>query len=143
MKTRELRRSESRDLSQRPGELAERIASEEYGYRNTPSDDFDGESDSGTTYECKSTASTLSQGQSGRFRLWKEQHTRLVRRDRNDSAYYIFVLFDVEERPPVARMKRKDPAKIGAIVRGRGGFYDSGHASKGQQHKLPIEAVFD
>lgn len=142
MKRRELRRSESRDLSQRPGELAERLASEEYGYRNTPSDDFDGESDSGAVYECKSTATELSGGQSGRFRLWKKQHERLVRRDRGGTAYYIFVLFDVSQRPPVARMKRKKPAKIGRVVAGRGGFYSSGHATKGQQHKLSIESIF-
>jgi len=143
MKRERLSRTDSRDLSQRPGVLAERLARDAYGYAAaTASEDFDGIRESGAVCEIKSAASELSGGQAGRFRLWEKQHSRLVRRDRNGIARYIFVVFDVSQKPPVAKMLQKRPAKIGNIVAGRGGFGPSGHSSKGDQHKLPIEAVF-
>jgi hypothetical protein len=132
-------------LSRDPGELAETIAREQYDLTGLDADFADlSAKTTSTVYEVKSTATTIGEQyrEAGRFRLWKKQHEKLTRRDRTDTAFYIFVLFDVSSRPPVAKLVRKDPSAIGRIVAGRGGFYDSGHASKGHQHKLPIDAVF-
>lgn len=142
MKRYELTQSDTAKLQKTPGKLSERLVAENYsGYSQFNVDDFD-VADGGKLGEVKSTATKLSGGQAGRFRLWKEQHQRLVRYDREHVGRYIFVLYDVSERPVVARMKEKVPAAIGRTIAARGGFYDSGHESKGEQYKLPIDAVF-
>jgi hypothetical protein len=64
-----------------------------------------------------------------------------VRQDREGSAFYVFVLFDVSSRPLTARMKRMNPADIGYTIGARGGWYNAGHVA-GKEYKLPIEAVF-
>jgi hypothetical protein len=145
MKSVTLSRSEQNRLRGDSGELAERMATDAYaGYsRFVDSDYYDGKRDSGAVIEVKSTLTRLSGGQKGRFRLWKAQHERLLRHDRDGTAGYVFVLFDVGRNPPVARMAKRKPARIGRQVGARGGWNRSGHASQGKQHKLPIEAVFD
>ena len=144
MKTYELTRSEAgRDLAEDSGDLAERIADDEYArYSRFGVENFDlSDSDSGALAEVKSTATTLDSGAAGRFRLWRQQHEKLLRADREGSARYIFVLFDVSSRPVVARLVAKQPADVGNVIGARGGWNQSGH-DMGEQHKLPIEAVF-
>jgi hypothetical protein len=139
-----LSRTERRRLQEDTGELAERVATDVYsGYsRFVDAPWYDGRRDSGAVLEVKSALSTLASGADGRFRLWREQHEQLLEYDREDSARYAFVLFDVDGRDPVARLKQKPPADVGRIIGARGGWGPSGHASEGEQHKLPIEAIF-
>ena len=144
MKRYELTRKEAgRGLSEDSGELAERIVSEQYErFSRFGVENFDVSTDSGQLGEVKSTATELPSGAKGRFRLFKNQHERLLRANREGSAKYVFVLFDVSGRPVVARLKQQEPAKIGRQIGARGGWNQSGHPS-GPQYKLPISAVFD
>lgn len=142
MKRYRLTRGDESNLQSDPGKLAERIAEGEYSSMSRFGvQDFDLSTDDGQLGEVKSTATRLSAGQKGRFRLFKRQHERLLRADRKGSAWYVFVLYDVSERPLTARLVRKKPATIGNTIGARGGWNRSGHNS-GPQHKLPIEAVF-
>ena len=124
------------------GALAESLAADAYGYPDHDADPFDARRDTGAVLEAKSTVTRYSSGARGRFRLWKRQHSRLTRKDREDTARYVFVLFDVSERPVTARMLEKQPARIGRLIAGRGGFNQSGHP-KGKQIKLPYSALFE
>jgi len=135
-------RADQRRLRSDPGELAERLATSAYGYsRFVDASWYDGRRESGAVVEVKSCLSELQSGAAGRWRLWREQHDRLLEHDRDASAFYVFVLFDVGARPPVARMVRQAPATVGRQVGARGGWGPSGHDSRGEQHKLPIEAI--
>lgn len=126
-----------------PGSYAEDLAEFEYkGYSQALASDFDLASQSGSVMECKSAQSVIENGEDGRFRLFKSQHERLVRADRNGSAFYVFVLFDTSTRQISAKMKRMNPADIGNSIAGRGGWYNAGHRA-GKEYKLPIEAVFN
>jgi len=125
-----------------PGAYGEVLAEGEYsGYSRSLASDFDLANKSGSVIEVKSAQSELANGEDGRFRLFKSQHERLVRQDRDGSAFYVFVLFDVSSRPLTARMKRMNPADIGRSIGSRGGWYSAGHVA-GKEYKLPIEAVF-
>lgn len=142
MKRATLSRSEARSYQEDPGKAAERLV--EGAYSNLSRfgvENFDLSAD-GQLVEVKSTATEIAGGASGRFRLFRDQHEQLVRADRDGSAWYVFVLVDVSERPPTARMVRREPASIGYTIGARGGWNQSGHPS-GQQYKLPISAVFD
>lgn len=144
MKRHRLGRTERRRLQEDTGELAERIATDVYsGYnRFVDAPWYDGRRESGAVLEVKCALSTLASGADGRFRLWREQHEQLLEHDRDGSARYGFVLFDVDGREPVAHLVQKPPAKVGRIIGARGGWGPSGHDSEGEQHKLPIEAIF-
>ena len=145
MKRYRLTRSDRRQLQDDTGEVAERIATEVYsGYsRFIDSPWYDGRRESGAVLEVKSALSTLGNGAAGRFRLWREQHEKLVEHDRDGSARYAFVLFDIDRHEPVAKVKQKVPADVGRMIGARGGWGPSGHASQGEQYKLPTGAVFD
>lgn len=145
MKRHRLDSSERKRLRRDTGETAERIATDVYsGYnRFVDAPWYDGRRDSGAVLEVKSALSSLANGADGRFRLWREQHEQLLEHDRDGSARYAFVLFDVSGREPVARLKQKPPADVGRIIGARGGWGPSGHDSQGEQHKLPIEAIFE
>jgi hypothetical protein len=143
MKKVRLDRTESRRYQEDPGATAELLAEQNYqGYSRSLAENFDLANENGSVLECKSAQSELANGEDGRFRLFKSQHERLTRKDRNGSAFYVFVLFDVEERPITARMKRMNPADIGRSIGSRGGWYNAGHVA-GKEYKLPIEAVFN
>lgn len=125
-----------------PGAYAEVLAEGEYaGYNRSLASDFDLANQSGSVIEVKSAQSELANGEAGRFRLFKDQHDRLVRQDREGSAFYVFVVFDVSSRPLTAVMKRANPADIGRSIGARGGWYNAGHTA-GAEYKLPISAVF-
>lgn len=142
MKTVRLDRSDTRLYQRDPGKLGERLVSENYSsYSPALAENFDLASKSGTVVEVKSTQTRLSNGNKGRFRLFKNQHEKLVRAARGGGGYYVFVLVDVSGRPLRARMLRKDPATIGRVVGARGGWDRSGHPS-GLQKKLPYSAIF-
>jgi len=143
MKKTQLRSQSTRRLAQEPSNLSERLAADAYDFSTVGASDFDGRADSGAVYEVKETATTIKPGRGGRFRLFKDQHDRLVRHDRDGTAWYIFVLFDVSQNPPVAKMKRQKPAHIGRVIGARGGWFESGHEDKSKEKKLPIKAVFD
>ena len=137
----------TRRLSQEPGSLAEDMVAEEYrewsGFEDAGR--FDLARDTGALAEVKSTATSIDNpgGQvSGRFRLYRGQHESLLEHDRDGSAWYFFVLYDVSTRPPVARIVRKEPAQVGRIVGARGGWNDSGHAEIDEEYKLLHDAIF-
>jgi len=144
MKRYELTRSDKKRLQTDPGDLAETLVSQNYnGFSRFGVENFDvSESETGKLGEVKSTSTTLQSDAKGRFRLWQAQHEKLLRADRNGTARYVFVLFDVSSRDVTARMKQQIPAYIGRSIGSRGGWNDSGH-DMGKQYKLPIEAVFD
>jgi len=144
MKQYELSRGDMEQLQKDPGDLAETLVSQNYnGYSRFGVENFDvSDNDTGKLGEVKSTATELESGNKGRFRLWKEQHDKLLRFDRKTTARYVFVLFDVSSRPVTAKMKQQIPAHVGNKIGARGGWNDSGH-NMGKQYKLPIEAVFE
>jgi hypothetical protein len=143
MKRKRLSRSERRDLQRDTGAVAENIAASAYDRYSAFQDsgEFDLATESGSIAEVKSTLSRLANGNRGRFRLFKPQHEQLLRADRDGSAFYIFVLFDISSKPE-ALLIRKSPATVGRLLGARGGWNKSGH-SAGKQHKLPIGAIFD
>jgi hypothetical protein len=145
VKRHRLSRTERRRLQGDTGELAETIATDVYsGYSQfVDASWYDAARDSGAVLEVKSALSELGSGANGRFRLWPEQHEQLVKHDRDESARYAFVLFDVDGREPVALLKQKQPADVGRMIGARGGWGPSGHDSRGEQYKLPIEAIFE
>lgn len=121
MKRYELTRGDMENLQTDPGELAETLVAENYsGYSLFGVENFD-VSDNGKLGEVKSTATQLTSGAKGRFRLWKSQHDKLLRADRNGTARYVFVLFDTSGRPVRARMKEQIPANIGNRIGARAG----------------------
>jgi hypothetical protein len=141
MKRRELTRSEATRLQRGQESLAEELAAEEYGYDTFRTSEWDGARESGAIMEVKSTVSRVESGQKGRFWLFREQHESLRRIDNGGSGRYVFVLFDVSSRTPTAKMKMKQPAEIGHMIAGLGGFNESGH-SRGEQIGIPYAEVF-
>lgn len=143
MKSYRLTRNDKTRLQRDPGSLAERLAAEQYdGYGQLhDSGPFDLAKETGAVAEVKSTATSLSDGAGGRFRLWQDQHESLLRQDRDGTGDYIFVLFDVDGRDVTARMLLSKPSRIGRQIGARGGWNRSGHRA-GPQHKLPYSAVF-
>lgn len=142
MKRYTLTRREASRLQRDPGDLAETIAADEYrGFSVFGVENFDISTTEGALGEVKSTATRLESGARGRFRLWKKQHERLLRADREGSAWYVFVLWDVSENPPVARLVRKKPADVGRQIGARGGWNESAH-TMGPQKKVPTSAIF-
>lgn len=143
MKRHTLTRSERNDLNRDTGEVAEKVAEKAYTRYSSfqESGSFDLATESGSIAEVKSTLSRLGNDNRGRFRLFKPQHEDLLQADRDGSAFYIFVLFDISSKPE-ALLIRKSPATVGRLLGARGGWNRSGH-SAGKQHKLPIGAIFD
>ena len=126
-----------------PGKYAENLVEFEYeGYLRSLADNFDLANRNGSVLEVKSAQSVVgNSGEKGRFRLFESQHDRLVRRDRNGSAFYVFVVFDTSSRSISAKMKRANPADVGNTIGARGGWYNAGHKS-GKEYKMPIKAIF-
>lgn len=121
---------------------SERIAADEYGYKTYLSERFDAARESGSVIEVKSTQFEHESGARGRFRLFKGQHESIVRYDRQESAFYVFALWDNTARPSEVYLTRRKPAKVGRIIGARGGWNRSGHPS-GKQMKLPYSQFFD
>ena len=142
MKRVRLDSTETRRYQEDPGGTAELLTEQNYqGYSRSLAENFDLASESGSVLEVKSAQSELANGEAGRFRLFKTQHEKLTRQDRNGSAFYVFAVFDVSSRPLTARLKRMNPADVGYIIGARGGWYNAGHVA-GKEYKLPIDAVF-
>lgn len=141
MKRHKLTRKESQRLSRDQTGLSESIAAPAYGYALTLSETYDAARETGAVIEVKSTVTEYENGRSGRFRLYKPQHDRLRRKDNSGSGKYVFVLFDVSQRPPVATMKKVPPAKIGNIIAGRGGWNASNRSTE-KGHQLPYNTIF-
>ncbi|RNJ25466.1 hypothetical protein Nmn1133_01340 [Halosegnis longus] len=128
------------------GEVAEELVAHEYtdlsrDFRDHPTWDLNGASDD-TVGQVKSTFEKIGESYPapGRFRVWKQQHESLLRKDRDDTAWYVFVLFAPDGRDVLARMVRLKPATVGRRIGARGGWNDSGH-EMGPQYKLPQEVV--
>ena len=131
--------------TQEKAAVLEEVAARVYGYNSTRSASwYDARRESGAVIEVKSAQEKEGSKYpaAGRFRLWREQHSKLVSYDRESSAFYVFVVLDESENPPIAELVRKNPADVGRLIAARGGFGPSGHASRGEQYKLPISAVF-
>lgn len=143
MKTVELTRTDREKWERNSSGFAEELAAAEYrGYSAfRDAGPFDVATESGSVAETKSTATTLENGNPGRFRLFKQQHDKLVRKDRRGTGWYIFVLWDLRESGVTARLKRMNPAAVGNLIGGRGGWNRSGHPA-GRQHKVPWREVF-
>jgi hypothetical protein len=124
--------------------VAEEIAAREYDFSTFRASEWDGARESGAVLEVKSTTRRIGDEYParGRFRLFKSQHTKLTRKDRNGTAYYAFVLLTTDTNPPTAQMVRKKPASVGRQIAARGGFNQSGHPS-GPQIKLPWSLFFE
>ena len=137
-----LDRTESRRYQEDPGGTAELLAEQEYDpYSRSLAENFDLATKSGYVGEVKSAQSVYPSGEKGRFRLFKTQHERLLQADRDLFADYFFLVFDVQERPLTARLKRMNPADVGYTIGARGGWYNAGHVA-GKEYKMPIEAIF-
>jgi len=125
--------------------LAEELVAEEYGLSEfTDADWYDCvDRDSGVKYEVKSTSSEINSSRyraRGRFRLWQEQHRSMAAsQGANGVGWYAFVLLELDEG--VIRIQRRKPSTITRIVNDRGGWNQSGHETKGKQHKIPISSV--
>jgi len=134
----------TRKMATESGSWGERVARREYGLQAVDSEYADLSNKAGSIYEVKTTATSIGQNptQKGRFRLIKSQHDRLVRRDRLDTSWYIFVLVDDSTRPPTAYLKRQQPADVGQLVGANGGWFRSSHEGIKQEKKLPYEAIF-
>jgi hypothetical protein len=120
---------------------SQELAAEEYGYKTYLAEDFDAARETGAVLEVKSASVEISGGARGRFRLFKPQHDRLVARDRNGSATYVFVLWDNTVRPSVAYLTSRQPADVGRLIGGRGGWNRSGHPA-GKHQKIPYSEFF-
>lgn len=121
--------------------LAEELVAEEYGVSEfNDAEWYDClDRDSGVKYEVKSTSTEIRSGP-GRFRLWKQQHRSMTTSEGQQStAWYAFVLLDLEEGS--IKIQRRKPSTVTRILNERGGWNQSGHESKGKQHKMPISAV--
>jgi len=122
-------------------ELAETLVAEEFDLSQfTDADWYDCvDRDSGVKYEVKSTSDEIRSGP-GRFRLWQQQHRSMTTSEgQNSTAWYAFVLLDLEDG--VIKIQRRKPSTVTRILNQRGGWNQSGHESKGRQHKVPIWAV--
>lgn len=112
--------------------------------------------DTGTKYESRSTHRAIDNPDreaTGRFRMWEDAHRRLAGAEgaEGQTAYYVFVLFAGDSDPtqssqPVA-MRRMHPSTVTRVLRERSddgtAWHQSGHQSKGRQHKLPWPEVLD
>jgi len=145
MKTIRLTRSDKNRL-QRPNRevssFIEQLVVTEYsdfesGFTDSSAYDIQGSGD--TVAEVKHTLRRHTSGQKGRFRIFKQQHNGLVRRDRRGTAYYVFVLISPQD--DLLQMVRKKPSSVGRLIAGRGGFYNASH-NAGQDHKLPWGEFF-
>jgi hypothetical protein len=103
----------------------------------------------GTKYESRSTHRTVDNPDgevTGRFRMWQDAHRRIAGAEgaEGQTAYYVFVLFEGDQ--PVA-MRRMHPSTVTGVLRERSddgtAWHQSGHDSKGRQHKLPWPEVLD
>lgn len=138
-----------RDLETDSGEIAQELANYHYDYRKDLSGQYyDGGRNTGARIEVKSTFRVIGNNHQtkGRFRIPKNQHDRLVRYDRKQSSYYIFVLFDSNTQkniPQEAVLKRIKPKRVGRLIGSMGGFESSGHSSYSKEKKLIWTAIFD
>jgi len=130
--------------NQRQGEFAEQVVADEFEVEHVP-----GESEwydcvdpnTGTKYEVKSTHETVSDGATGRFRLWADQHRSLAAADGQATAWYVFVLLDDDGN--VADLRRTRPSTVTKLVHQQGGTWNrSGHDRGSEQHKIPWTEVF-
>lgn len=142
MKEHVLTNTEMRRLQTNQETLAEELAADAYNYKTALASNFDAARKTGAVMESKSTVSQYETGASGRFRLRKPQHEDLTLTDREGSARYVFVLFDVSSRPVIAHMVEKRPATIGRLIGARGGWNQAGKGAP-KRHKLPWSELFD
>jgi len=145
MKTVRLTRSD-KDRLQRPNRevssFVEGLVVSEYaGFESAFTDSlvYDIQGSGETVAEVKHALRRHEGGGKGRFRIFKQQHNALVRRDRQGTAYYVFVLISPQDN--LLQMVRKKPSSVGRLIAGRGGFYIASHIS-GPEHKLPWGEFF-
>lgn len=139
MKRHDLTRNDRTRVQRDEAGFGERLAADAYNYSTQRASNFDAARESGAVIEVKSTTHRYGNGRRGRFRLYQEQHERLTAADRNGSAWYVFVLFHMDRGPRgTAYMKRQDPAHVGRVVAGRGGWN-----GPRDEHQLPWRSVFD
>lgn len=115
----------------RYGALAEKVARERYGLDADHSSWHDATDDEGRPWDVKACMMTRK---APRFRLWKEQHTRLVR----EGGGYVFVAYR-----PVGRGVRVIETRTVRARSLRLRFYGAGSHQKGEQVKVTPERVFE
>jgi hypothetical protein len=136
------------DPNRRQGAFAERYVAESYDLDHRPNeaDWYDCVHPRGTKYEVKSTTETYSgeysDGATGRFRLWEDQHRSLTAAEGSEgqTAWYAFVLLDTDGE--VVDVVRRKPSTVTEIVAGN--WNQAGHAERnGRQRKLPWPEVME
>ncbi|MXR39801.1 hypothetical protein GRX01_00295 [Halobaculum sp. WSA2] len=115
----------------RYGALAEKVARERYGLEVDHSSWTDARDDEGRPWDVKACMMTRT---APRFRLWKEQHTRLVRA----SGGYVFVAYR-----PVGRGIRVLETRTVRASSLRLRFYGAGSHQKGEQVKVTPKRIFE
>ena len=113
----------------RYGALAEKIGRERYGLEEDHSSWHDSRDEEGRPWDVKACMMTRK---APRFRLWKEQHTRLVRADGG----YVFVAYR-----PVGRGIHVLETRTARARSLRLEFYGAGSHQKGRQVKVPPSRV--
>ncbi|WP_348606925.1 hypothetical protein [Halobaculum rarum] len=113
----------------RYGALAEKVARERYGLEVDHSSWHDARDSEGDPWDVKAVMVTRK---APRFRLWKEQHTRLVRA----SGGYVFVAYR-----PVGRGIRVLETRTVRARSLRLRFYGAGAHQKGEQVKIAPSRV--
>lgn len=134
--------------NERQGTFAEEYIADEYGLEHRPDEThwFDCvDPSTGTKYEVKSTTTEYSgeysEGATGRFRLWLDQHRSLVaaQASEDQTAYYAFVLLDTNGK--IEDVARRRPTTVTKIVDGDWNRAD--HADRdSRQHKVPWYEVY-
>lgn len=98
--------------------------------------------DRGTKVEVKSCLKTVGDDYpaKGRFRIRRDQTRSLTQSDRLGTAWYAFVLFDLDGG--VISIRRAKPTTVKAWVLKRGGWNTANHSAFDYQHKLPYSVAF-
>lgn len=127
----------------RQGAFAEKYAANSYGLEHVPNETewYDCVDEStGTRYEVKSTtreySGEYSEGATGRFRVWEDQHRSLTNAEgaETHTAWYVFIVLD--EDGEVEHIVRRKPSTVTKIVDGE--WNRANHAERNsRQHKIP------
>lgn len=124
-------------------ELVSDVLGDNWSHRPDEADWYDVVHDTrGTKVEVKSCLKQVGEKYpgDGRFRLRRDQTRSLTASDRQGTAWYAFVLFDLENREILIR--RAKATTVRQWVTDRGGWNKANHGEFDYQHKLPYSVVF-
>ncbi|ELZ94891.1 hypothetical protein C440_07442 [Haloferax mucosum ATCC BAA-1512] len=117
----------------RYGALAERAARERYGLEMEHTSWYDAKTSDGTPVEIKAAMLNRASGKTGRFRVFKRYHKKLI----DEGGVYVFVCYTARGRGiRIARMRTVDASCL------RLKFYGAGGHRESNQAKIPPEKIF-